>query len=741
MVGEVTGASGHGVVQQEGGAGLAGGAAGHGVGDGGDAQVVGGAAGGDLQSQEDRGGQRVHPHPVGGETQRQDEGECLGAQLAHEVDGDHVLGGVAAVAAPGPVLTGGGGPRVRVELAAGLAQAEVPRGEGVAGDPVDALTGQGPPGVEPAQVHAAVAGHPEPGGLHVPLAHRAGGVEVGQGQDLEVGAEPLVAGVPDAGVVLGDVGEDPAQAQDPPGPSDLGNVGVTAPGALRGRGGPGLLRLAHVDVAAGLAAEPPLGLVVQVGGVNALDLHLQAAGVEGGAGGELVQGVDGGPLDVAGLGVELVVVRVAPGDAGGQAHGVVDEGVVGQDAVALQGRDPVLTIQVEDPGLGRLPGSFGGAMGPRVLLGGVGALGGDLELGQGLTDLALLAVELLGLGAVLGRGALEHLAGPSAGVLGHPGAQAVERRRALLEGGGEGLHQQGAVALDPLAQCGDERALAGGTQGGLRGAAAVAAGGDGRVVLAGEGVDDGGQELAAQDLLGPQVGRRRRDGTVEEPIRGVEDRELAAPAGHVGQGERRAAAAACAAHPLHVGRDGGRQGTEHDGGQVPDVDTHLQGGGGHEDVGVPGHLRGALEPGLDLGTLLGIEQGGVLVGVDPAHVGPGVHAAVEALGRVRLGPQVAGAGGGQAGGAVELVDGGDGGGQLGAAGVAHQEQGLARGLAQRGDDDAAGRQPVDGAAGVGGGDAENAGLGQVGQERAGQAGGVGRHDPQALTGPGGVPGL
>ena len=126
VVGEVTGASGHGVVQQEGGTSLTGGAAGHGVGDGGDAQVVGGAAGGDLQSQEDRGGQRVHPHPVGGETERQDKGECLSAQLAHEVDGDHVLGGVAAVAAPGPVLAGGGGPGVRVELAAGLAQAEVP---------------------------------------------------------------------------------------------------------------------------------------------------------------------------------------------------------------------------------------------------------------------------------------------------------------------------------------------------------------------------------------------------------------------------------------------------------------------------------------------------------------------------------------------------------------------------------------------------------------------------------------
>ena len=126
VVGEVAGAPGDGVVEQEGGAGLAGGAVGDGVGDAGDAEVVGGAAGGDLQSQEDRGGQRVHAHPVGGEAERQDEGERLGAQLAHEVDGDDVLGRVAAVPAPGPVLAGGGGPRVRVELAAGLAQAEVP---------------------------------------------------------------------------------------------------------------------------------------------------------------------------------------------------------------------------------------------------------------------------------------------------------------------------------------------------------------------------------------------------------------------------------------------------------------------------------------------------------------------------------------------------------------------------------------------------------------------------------------
>ena len=740
VIGEVAGASGHGVVQEEGGTGLAGGAARHGVGDADDAQVGGGPSGDDLQPHEDRGGQGVHPHPVGGESQGEDEGEGLGAQLAHEVHGDGVLDGVAAVPAPGTVLASVGNPGARVELAAGLAQAEVPGGDGGARDPVDALTGQGSAGVEPAQIHGAIAGQPEPGVLHAPLAHRARGVEVGHRQDLEMGADPVVAGVPDSGVVPGDVGEDPGQAQDPPGAPDVGDGGVAAPRALRRRRGHPHLGAPDVGVSAGPAAEPPLRLLAQVGGVDALDAHLQAAGVEGGAGGELAQGVNGGPLDVVGLGAELAAVWVLPGHSGGQAHRVVDERVVGQDPVALQGRDPVLPVQLEDPRLGCLPGALGGALGSLVLLGGVGALGGGCELGQGLADLALLVAQPLGFDAVLGAGPHEHLAGPGAAVLGHPGAQAVERGRAFREGGGEGLGEQGAVALDPPAHGGDEGPVPGGPQGGPGGTASVSPGGDGRVVFPGEGVDDGGEELAAKDFLGPQVGRRRRDGAIEEPRGVVEDGEPAAPAGHVGQGERRAAAAARAADPLHVGGDRRRQGAEHDGGQVPDVDTHLQGGGGHEDIGVARHLLGALEPGLDSGALVGVEQRGVLVGVDPAHVGAGVHVPVEALRRVRPGLQHAGAAGGQTGGAVQLIDGVDGGRKLGAAGVAHQEQGVTGALAQRGDGDTPGRQAVDGAAAAGAGGGEDAVLGQVGQERAGQSGGVRRDHLQALAGPGGVPG-
>ena len=46
-------------------------------------------------------------------------------ELACEVGLNDVLGRVVAVLAPRPVLTGGGDPGVRVELAAGIAESEV----------------------------------------------------------------------------------------------------------------------------------------------------------------------------------------------------------------------------------------------------------------------------------------------------------------------------------------------------------------------------------------------------------------------------------------------------------------------------------------------------------------------------------------------------------------------------------------------------------------------------------------
>ena len=74
---------------------------------------------------EDGGRQRGHADRVGAETGGQDEGDGFRGELACEVGLNDVLGRVVAVLAPRPVLTGGGDPGVRVELAAGIAESEV----------------------------------------------------------------------------------------------------------------------------------------------------------------------------------------------------------------------------------------------------------------------------------------------------------------------------------------------------------------------------------------------------------------------------------------------------------------------------------------------------------------------------------------------------------------------------------------------------------------------------------------
>ena len=264
QVGEVPGASGHGVVQEQGRACVAALPALDGVGSGGDLQVGRCPAGGQLQAQEEGGPQGVQGEAVSGVGQGQDEGDGLGLQVAHEVDLGDVLQGVGAPPAPGPVLAGGAGPGGPVEFAAGLAQAEVVCGHLLPGQAVHRIAAGGLARVEPAQREPAVAGGPEAVGLHPPLALDPPGIEVGQGQHLEAGTDPVIVGVPDAGVVLGDVGEDAGQAQHPARPPDVGDGGIQAPVALAGRRGRLLLGGPDVDVAAGLAAEPPLGLLRQV---------------------------------------------------------------------------------------------------------------------------------------------------------------------------------------------------------------------------------------------------------------------------------------------------------------------------------------------------------------------------------------------------------------------------------------------------------------------------------------------
>ena len=104
------------------------------------------------------------------------------------------------------------------------------------------------------------------------------------------------------------------------------------------------------------------------------------------------------------------------------------------------------------------------------------------------------------------------------------------------------------------------------------------------VVLAGEAVDQVGDVLAAQDLLGGQVRGGRADLPVDDGQRVLKPGQLLAAAGDEGEVERAAGEPPGPADPLQVRRHGLGQRGEQDRGQVADVDAHLQRGRGDKHV-------------------------------------------------------------------------------------------------------------------------------------------------------------
>src|SRR5699024_5409348 len=122
------------------------------------------------------------------------------------------------------------------------------------------------------------------------------------------------------------------------------------------------------------------------------------------------------------------------------------------------------------------------------------------------------------------------------------------------------------------------------------------AGADGRwhAVVPGEGVEDGGEQLPAQDLLGGEIDAGGADGAVQQVERVVVEPGGAAAAGHEGDVQGVAGLSARAAHALEVAGDGARDGGEQHGGEVADVDAHLEGGGGDQDVRGAGLLVAVL---------------------------------------------------------------------------------------------------------------------------------------------------
>ena len=150
----------------------------------------------------------------------------------------------------------------------------------------------------------------------------------------------------------------------------------------------------------------------------------------------------------------------------------------------------------------------------------------------------------------------------------------------------------------------------------------------GPVLLAGEAVDQVGDVLPPQDLLGGQVRGGRADLPVDDGQRVLQARQLLAPAGDEGKVERAAGEPPGPADPLQVRGDRLGQRREQHRGQVADVDAHLQRGRGDE------HVRRVRVAGRVLELALVPQPGGVvdqarvLPGDDPAHVGRRVQAAV-----------------------------------------------------------------------------------------------------------------
>src|SRR5699024_11713286 len=119
--------------------------------------------------------------------------------------------------------------------------------------------------------------------------------------------------------------------------------------------------------------------------------------------------------------------------------------------------------------------------------------------------------------------------------------------------------------------------------------------GRGAAVGAGEGVEDGGEQLAAQDLLGGEIGAGSADGAVEEVEGVVVEPCGAAAAGDEGDVQGVAGLAPGAAHALEVAGDGLRDGGEQHGGEVTDVDAHLESGRGDDEVRDAWLLRASSE--------------------------------------------------------------------------------------------------------------------------------------------------
>ncbi|OIQ89604.1 hypothetical protein GALL_284910 [mine drainage metagenome] len=508
------------------------------------------------------------------------------------------------------------------------------------------------PGVDPSQVHRTQVGATEVRLLDEPLPRDLRGVDVGREEDLEQGGVTLVLAIGDRRLVAADLCARVSEFDHLESLAGVGDCRRPAPRALVD-----LHRRTaelHVDAVPARGAEHPrsdrLAVHAKVDRVNG---DLPPAGVERGAGRELADGLGSPALEPHVFGLERATVRVDPAQPDVQGHGVVEQRVVRQDPVLLEHADPVLAAQVTKLPRGELAGRLGRAPCPLVVVSGGRGLGLLLKLGQDGVDRAQAVLEGLngGLPAVTsgvqvrGEGTAS-----GAGSRDHPGSQTVQGRVAdAIEGRDEACEVLLDVGLGQLDEVPEE---------GTRFGGADSAGGLARVGaarVAGRRVDQVGGVLPAQDLLGLEVGGWRAHLAVDDRQRVAELGQVLAATGDVREAQGIARQTSSTTDTLEVGRDSPRQRREEHRREIPDVDTHLQGGRRDEHVGSLRVIVGAPESVLIRQPGHVIEQAGVLARDHAAHVRRGIQTAVEPIGN-RLRRKVPRAPHGKAGSSVKLGD-------------------------------------------------------------------------------------
>jgi len=435
QLGQVAGAAGHDVVQQQRLDRRAGVIAGHRDGDRGYGDVVGQAPDLFLQAQRDGRGEAGQREPVAERhRQRQPQHGALGGQGSGQREVAGVLGVAAAVPAPRLVFGPAVGAGVPIELAAALAQPEQRRRPTHAGELPGGAVGAA--GVDPPHVQAGEVLHPEGVPVDVPLLADPGGIDVGGQEDREPFLPALVGAVVDLGLVAVQLGRHAGEFDHVQPVFYPADPRIPAPRTRHRRRGCGG-QVGGVPAGGAERHRPDRGFPdAQVDGV---DRDLQAAGVERGAGRELPKRVRRGPPQARALVLPLLGVGVDPGQGHLEGDAVVDQGVVGQQSELLQHPDPVLPAQVGELLAGDLQRSPRRAERALVLIAGGGQSGHLLQFRQGVLDRLLAVAQALDRGVPALRGG-EHLTGQRAA------ARPVGRARPRRKAGDRRLGEAGETA-------------------------------------------------------------------------------------------------------------------------------------------------------------------------------------------------------------------------------------------------------------------------------------------------------